>query len=105
MTFAIFTRSRLVVNPDWGMIVDMLTVAIACWGITFSIFGQFARRWGSNVMLRAALVLVSIVVMFHPDGNVAIGAAICVVPAAIYGTYRHGLIAPPKRGMESQSVG
>ena len=40
MTFAIFTRSRLVVNPGRGMIVDMLTVAIACWGITFAVFGR-----------------------------------------------------------------
>jgi len=104
MTFAIFVRFRLVVNPGWGMIVDMLLVAIACWGVTFSIFGQIVRNRGSNVMLRAALALASFVVMFHPDGNVALGAAVCVVPATIYGTYCHGLIAPPKRGVESQSV-
>jgi TRAP-type uncharacterized transport system fused permease subunit len=105
MTFAIFVRSRLVVTPGWGMIVDMLLVAIACWGITFSIFGQFVRKWGSNVMLRAALALVSFVVMFHPDGTVAIGAAVCVVPATIYGTLCHRRIAPPKSGLQSQPAG
>jgi TRAP transporter 4TM/12TM fusion protein len=104
MTFAIFTRSRLVTTPGWGMVVDMLLVAIACWGITFAIFGRIALNRGSNVMLRAALALVSFVVMFHPDGNVALGAAVVVVPAAIYGTYRHGLIARPKSGLQSQPV-
>jgi TRAP-type uncharacterized transport system fused permease subunit len=105
MTFAIFVRSKLVVTPGWGMIGDMLLVAIACWGITFAMFGRMVRNRGSDVMLRAALALASLVVMLHPDGNVALGAAICVLPAAIYGTYCHRLIAPPKRGMESQPVG
>jgi TRAP-type uncharacterized transport system fused permease subunit len=105
MTFAIFTRSRLVVTPGWGMIVDMLLVAIACWGITFSMFGRIVRNRGSDVMLRAALALVSFVVMLHPDGNVAIGAAAVVLPVTIYGTYCHGLIARPKSGLQSQPVG
>ena len=35
MTFAIFARSDLVVNPGWLQIADMLLVAIACCGITF----------------------------------------------------------------------
>ncbi len=104
MTFAIFVRSRLVVMPGWGMIVDMLLVAIACWGVTFSMFGRIVRTRGSDAMLRAALALASFVVMLHPDGNVALAAAVVVVPAAIYGTYRHGLIARPKSGLQSQPV-
>ena len=102
MTFAIFVRSRLVVNPGWGMIVDMLLVAIACWGVTFSMFGRIFRNRGSDVMLRAALALVSLVVMLHPNGNVALGAAVLVVPATIYGTLCHRRIAPPKSGLHSQ---
>jgi TRAP transporter 4TM/12TM fusion protein len=105
MTFAIFVRSRLVVNPGWGMIVDMLLVAIACWGVTFSMFGRIFRNRGSDVMLRAALALASLVVMLHPDGNVALGAAVLVVPATIYGTLCHRRIAPPKSGLQSHPVG
>ena len=104
MTFAIFVRSRLVVNPGWGMIADMLLVAVACWGVTFSIFGRIASNPRSDVMLRAALALVSFVVMFHPNGSVAIGAAVCVVPATIYGTRCHQRIAPPKKGVDPKSV-
>jgi len=96
MTFAIFVRSRLVVNPGWGMIVDMLLVAIGCWGVTYAIFGWFVRNRGSNMMLRAALALASFAVMFHPDGNVALGAAAVVLPATIYGIHRHRQIARPK---------
>jgi len=105
MTFAIFTCSRLVVNPGWGMIADILLVAMACWGITFSMFGRIVRNRGSDVMLRAALALASFGVMFYPDGNVALGAAGVVVPVTIYGTYRHGLIARPKSGLQSQPLG
>ena len=96
MTFAIFVRSRLVVNPGWGMIADMLLVAIACWGITFPMFGRMVRTRGSDVMLRAALALASFVVMFHPDGKVSLMVAVIVLPATVYGVKRHRMIAPPK---------
>jgi len=46
MTFAIFTRFNLVVNPGWLQIGDMLLVAVACWGITYSIFGKFLPEPG-----------------------------------------------------------
>jgi hypothetical protein len=79
MTFGIFVRCRLVVKPGWGMIVDMLLVAMACWGITFSIFGRIALSRGSNMMLRAALALVSFVVMFHPDGIFHFSSEFCLL--------------------------
>jgi TRAP transporter 4TM/12TM fusion protein len=104
MTFAIFIRSDLVVNPGWGQILDMLLVAISCCGITFAMFGRIARNRGSDAMLRAAIALISFVVMFHPDGNVAIGAAVVVVPVTIYGTHRHGLIARPKSALGQMPV-
>ncbi len=46
MTFGIFTRSNLVVNPGWAMIVDMLTLAISCWGIPLSMFGRIVHNRG-----------------------------------------------------------
>ena len=67
MTFAIFTRSNLVVNPGWWQIGDMLLVAIACCGITYAIFGRFSHNWRSDMMMRAALALASFVMMFHPE--------------------------------------
>jgi len=105
MTFAIFVRFRLVVNPGWGMIVDMLTVAIACWGITLSMFGRIVWSRGSDAMLRVALALASFVVMLHPNDDLALGVAVAVLPVVIYGTHRHGLIARPKSGLQERPIG
>jgi len=86
-------------------IADMLLVAIACCGITYSIFGKFSLNRGSNVIMRAALALASFVVMFHPDGKVSLMVAVIVLPATVYGVKRHRMIAPPKNGLQSQPVG
>ena len=57
------------------------------------------------LLLRAALALISFVVMFHPNGNAALAAAVIVLPATVWGVFRHRLIAPPKGGLQSQPVG
>jgi TRAP transporter 4TM/12TM fusion protein len=102
MTFAIFTRSNLVVNPGWMQISDMLLVAIATCGVTCAVFGRFVRNKGSDLMWRAALALASFVVMFHPNGAVALAMAVIVLPATVYGVKRHQIIAPPKGEPQSQ---
>ena len=102
MTFAIFTRSNLVVNPGWGMIVDMLIVAISCWGFTLSMFGRIVHNRGSDVMARVALALVSLVVMFHPNDTLALWMAVALLPAVIYCTNRHRTVGRPKRGLQEQ---
>ena len=102
MTFAIFTRSNLVVNPGWMQISDMLLVAISTCGITCAVFGRFVANRGSDVMWRAALALASLVVMFHPDSTVSLAMAAIVLPATVYGVKRHQIIAPPKSEPQSQ---
>jgi len=98
MSFTIFVRSDMVIHPGWPQIADTLLVAIACCGITFSIFGKFVHNWGSNIMLRMALALASLVVMLHPNGNVALAMAVIVLPVTVYGVKCHQMIAPPKSG-------
>jgi len=102
MTFAIFTRSSLVVNPGWMQISDMLLVAIATCGVTCAVFGRFVANRGSDLMWRAALALASLVVMFHPDGAMSLAMAVIVLPATVYGVKRHQIIAPPKSEPQSQ---
>ena len=46
MTFAIFTRSNMVVNPGWLQIADTLLVLISTLGITFAMFGRCHRQHG-----------------------------------------------------------
>jgi TRAP transporter 4TM/12TM fusion protein len=99
MTFAIFVRSELVVSPGWKQIEDTLIVAIACGGIAFALFGRMlsTRKW--DVMLRTVLAFLSLVVMLYPNDNMALGAAVVVMLATFYGTYRHRLICRETRAL------
>jgi TRAP transporter 4TM/12TM fusion protein len=96
MTFAIFTRSNMVVNPGWMQIVDTLLVLISTCGITFAMFGRFHDNPSVDLLLRSLMALVSFVVMFHPDTKVSAAVAIAVVVALVLGIWRHRIIAPPK---------
>ena len=40
MTFAIFTRSEMVISTGWSQIVDVVTVLISTCGVTFALFGR-----------------------------------------------------------------
>jgi hypothetical protein len=78
------------------MIGDMLLVAVACWGITYAIFGKIAHNRRANIILRAVIALASFVMMFHPDRDVSLMVAVIVLPATVYGVIRHRKLAPPK---------
>jgi TRAP transporter 4TM/12TM fusion protein len=95
MTFAIFVRTDIVVNPGWKQIVDTVLIAIGCCGLAFSIFGMFVRERGMRIMLNVIIAAISLLILFHPNGNVSQIAAAIVLPAVIYGVVRHRKIAPP----------
>jgi TRAP transporter 4TM/12TM fusion protein len=105
MTFAIFVRTELVVRPGWKQIEDTLIVAIACWGVAFALFGRMlsAPRW--DVAVRAAVASCALVVMLYPNDRVALAAAVVVMLATFYGTYRHRLIYRAKRASAQEPVG
>ena len=94
MTFAIFTRPNMVVNPGWMQIVNTMLVLVSTCGITFAMFGRFHERAGLDLLLRSLLALVSFVVMFHPNTRVSAAVAIAVVVALVLGIWRHRIIAP-----------
>ncbi|HEU0204223.1 MAG TPA: TRAP transporter fused permease subunit [Burkholderiaceae bacterium] len=96
MSFAIFTRSDMVMNPGWPQLVDTVLVAIATCGVTAAIFGRLVAVRGADILLRAALALAALFVMFHPDGQVAAAAAALVLPATVITVWRHRQVAPPK---------
>jgi TRAP transporter 4TM/12TM fusion protein len=101
MTFAIFTRPAMVVATGWAQVADTALVAIATWGVTCAIFGRLGASRGASLMLRMALALGSLVVMFHPDTRVAWAIAAIVLPASIIGVVRHKRIAPPPPAPEA----
>ena len=96
MTFAIFTRPNMVVNPGWLQIADTMLVLISTCGITFAMFGRYLDRTVSDIALRCLLAAVALFCMFHPDMMMSAMAATLVVPAFAVGVWRHRIIAAPK---------
>jgi TRAP transporter 4TM/12TM fusion protein len=105
MTFAIFTRPDIVVNPGWPQLAATALVLISTCGITFAMFGRFFEHPGADIVSRLALAALAFVNMFHPDDRVATAAAVLVLSATAYGVWRHRRIAPPKGELEPQPAG
>ena len=103
MSFVIFTRTNMVVTPGWPQVADTLLVAIGTCGIACAMFGRFIENKVANVLLCVALALGCTVVMFHPNGNIAMVAAVFVLPAIVIGVRRHQRIAPPKGELQPVS--
>jgi TRAP-type uncharacterized transport system fused permease subunit len=96
MTFAIFTRSNMVVNPGWLQIADATLVLISTLGVTYSLFGRSHPNPAIDIALRCLLAAVSFVVMFYPDMKTSAAIAIVVTAALIAGIWQHRKVAPPK---------
>jgi TRAP-type uncharacterized transport system fused permease subunit len=104
MTFAIFTRPNMVVNPGWMQVADTMLVLISTCGVTFAMFGRFHQKRRVDFLLRSLMALVSFVVMFHPDTKVSAAVAIPVAAAIAFGIWRHRIIAPPKTAAETEGM-
>jgi TRAP transporter 4TM/12TM fusion protein len=104
MTFAIFVRSEVVTNPGWKGIIDMLIISIACWGVSFAMFGRISSAKMTDLLVRTVLGLVSLAAMLYPDDTAALGAAVIVALVTFYGTYRHGFVARPKSTLQQVPV-
>jgi TRAP transporter 4TM/12TM fusion protein len=96
MTFAIFTRYNVVVNPGWWQIADTILVLVSTLGITFAMFGRCHPNATVDIALRCLLAVFSFVVMFVPDMAMSAAIAAPVMAALVFGIWRHGQIAPPK---------
>jgi TRAP transporter 4TM/12TM fusion protein len=69
MTFAIFTRSDIVVNPGWLQVWATILVFVGTSGVAFALFGRFTESFAVDVLLRLLLAVVSFLVMFFPNGE------------------------------------
>lgn len=104
MTFAIFTRSNMVVNPGWAQIGDTILVLISTCGVTFAMFGRWHGNPTVDIALRCLLAAVSFVAMFHPSTTVSATVASTVALALIIGIWRHRIVAPPKAAPSAAPV-
>lgn len=89
MTFSIFVRSQLVVKPGWGQILDMMLVAIGCWGMSFSMFGRLARQRMIDLGVRLVIAAASLGVMLYLNETLAIFTAGALLILLCYLTYIH----------------
>jgi TRAP transporter 4TM/12TM fusion protein len=94
MTFAIFTRYNMVVNPGWLMVADTILVLVSTLGITFAMFGRTHENRATDLLLRLPVAGLAFVVMFHPDMRMSALVAVLVVAALAVGIYRHNVVAP-----------
>ncbi len=94
MTFAIFTRSNIVVTTGWLQIVDTALVLCGTAGVAFAMFGRFSTSMGANVLARVGLAAISLMVLFYPTDGIAAAIAPFVLAAVIFGIWRHRLIGP-----------
>jgi TRAP transporter 4TM/12TM fusion protein len=95
MSFAIFIRTDMVVNPGWDQIVDTLLVAAGTAGVTYAMFGWFFADLRGKWFMRLVFLVLSLPVIFHPDDNVAIASSVVLVPLILVGVWRHRTIAAP----------
>lgn len=95
MTFAIFTRDKMVVTTGWPQIVDTALVLIGTCALAFAMFGRFMAHGAADIALRIALAVIAAFVLFHPNDNWALAAAPFCAVATIIGILRHPLAAPP----------
>ena len=99
MSFAIFVREDIVVNPGWAQIWDTLILTTGVCGITVAIFGRAIAHRAYDIAFRAALALLAAVIILHPDDRLALATALVVLPLSAFGVWRHryNAAAPPVR--------
>lgn len=105
MSFAIFVRADMVVNPGWSQVADTILVTIGVCGVTCAIFARILEKAAADILLRAVLAAGAFVVMLHPDEQFAIVAAALVLPVSVVAVLRHRRIAPPKTQAVPQASG
>ena len=96
ITFALFTRSDLVVNPGWRQIGDILLVTVGNCGFAFAMFGHCFRNLWGNILACILIALFSALTLFHPNDKLVWAFGAITLLALIWGIRRHNVIAPLK---------
>jgi TRAP-type uncharacterized transport system fused permease subunit len=84
LMIGVFTRPELVIEPGVAQIGAMLLLMATTIAVAFSLQARFAERRGVDVALRLVLAALAMVVLFHPDQQVA---AMTCVPIALFVGY------------------
>ena len=74
----VFTRPELVLEPGLAQVAAMLLIIVSTLGVTFALQAQFSDNRSIDVLLRLVLAALALVVLLHPDRNVAVGGCLPV---------------------------
>jgi len=96
MTFTIFTRSNMVINPGWPQIADTILVCTGTCGIAYAMFGRAFAGATFDIAFRIAMAALSLLALFHPNDTFVWAPAVLVLAGLVFGIRRHKLIATPK---------
>ena len=102
MTFAIFSRSEMVVTPGWTQVGATLVVMIGTCGSAFAMFGRILENRVVDLFLRAAVMSVAFVALFYPDDRMSAAAAALLLIVTILGVLRHRRIAPLRGALQAE---
>jgi TRAP-type uncharacterized transport system fused permease subunit len=105
MTFAIFTRSNMVVATGWPQIADTILVLVSTCGIAFAMFGRYFENAAADSALRILIAVVAGVTMFHPNDTLVWGPAAIVFGMLLFGLWRHRLVATPQGAVVPEEGG
>ena len=84
LMFGVFTRPELVLEPGIQQVQAMLMMMTSTVGLSFAIQARFTEHRGIDMALRLVLAAFALVVLFHPDEQVAMLAC---VPVFLFVTY------------------
>jgi TRAP-type uncharacterized transport system fused permease subunit len=96
MTFAIFTRSDMVMTTGWMQIYDAFLVLIGTCGVAFAMFGRLVPNVGLDYALRIIIAGLALATLLHPDEMLASVAGAVTLIATLVGIWRHRHIAAPQ---------
>jgi TRAP transporter 4TM/12TM fusion protein len=103
MTFAIFSRSEMVVIPGWAQVGAVVVVTIGTCGTALAMFGRLIGNKTGDLLLRTALMLIAFAALFYPDDRISAAIAAFVLVAIVLGVARHRRVAP--LGLQAQPAG
>ncbi len=96
ISFAIFARSDLVVQPGINQIINLIIIAAGCLGTCFILYGVFNENTALNVLFKGGITVFASLALFHPNIVFAsVGAAI-VYGLLIKGVSQHKRIVAHK---------
>jgi TRAP-type uncharacterized transport system fused permease subunit len=72
----VFTRPELVIEPGLAQIGAMLLLMVSTIAVSFSLQARFSARRGADIAVRIGMAALALVVLAHPDRQLAVLACV-----------------------------